>query len=275
MPLKATIAAFGYADLDPEAVLARYAAAGCRVCQVTRNPEAAFDIQAAGRVCSDAGLEIDSLHGLFGPELDPSSPESVVRRRTVDLYKSEAEVALELGGGSVVVHPAPFDTSSRPALTDEARTERGAILRESLTELGEHGESVGVTYLIENLPTLARFGTDVLALSDVVRGLGSPRVRMCFDTGHAHLVAGRLGMSAASLLERCMDVVSYLHVHDNNGLTDQHQMPGQGTIEWRQIGVVMQRMGEDVPAALEVFLTPEKLDATDLQVVDRLYRGEV
>jgi len=55
----------------------------------------------------------------------------------------------------------------------------------------------------------------------------SPYVGMCLDTGHAH-VNGCL-MEMTDILA---SHIQYVHLHDNDGVADQHRAPGLGNIDW-------------------------------------------
>ncbi|NLA95632.1 MAG: sugar phosphate isomerase/epimerase [Clostridiaceae bacterium] len=55
-----------------------------------------------------------------------------------------------------------------------------------------------------------------------------PAAGFCFDSGHAHL--SRDG--ALSLLADYPKKLFAIHLHDNDGQTDQHGLPGQGTFPW-------------------------------------------
>lgn len=57
---------------------------------------------------------------------------------------------------------------------------------------------------------------------------GAAHVGLCFDTGHNYLAA----VNDFSLLDRYWDRVFALHVHDNNGKTDEHLLPYEGSIDW-------------------------------------------
>ncbi|MFW6289247.1 MAG: PAS domain S-box protein, partial [Spirochaetota bacterium] len=149
------------------------------------------------------------------------------------------ELARRLGGPMVVVHPAPAAPEGH-TITPDQRRERLDPLRQSLVELAELGEQLGVVYLVENLPGHYWVGNDPVKLAELLREVGSPWVRMCFDTGHARVVGPVPGM-----LAHCRDVISYLHVHDNDGRRDNHLMPGDGSIRWVKMDakVIVRRDG--------------------------------
>ncbi|MGB9620069.1 MAG: sugar phosphate isomerase/epimerase family protein, partial [Armatimonadota bacterium] len=85
---------------------------------------------------------------------------------------------------------------------------------------------------VENLPPdyLGHTPEEILGLLDDTEP-GS--VSVCFDCGHANL-SGRFIEFARALLPRS----SVTHVHDNDGTSDQHRLPGAGVIDWRSFAEV-------------------------------------
>ena len=243
----ATIAPFGFDDFTPRTLLPLYRRLGCCSAQLYRNPEACVNVEDARRLAVDVGLPIDSVHGWFGPDLDPSSPNEAVRSRSIRVYYDEAEVALQVGGPQVVVHPAPMRREGQVVTPDEDRA-RWSALEQSALELATEGERRGVTFLLENLPGNYCHGHNPTGMADLVRRVGHPRLRMCFDTGHAHMTEG-----AVVSLEGCSDAVGFLHVHDNDGSLDSHDVPGQGTLPWEALAPHVGHLAADATAMLELF----------------------
>ncbi len=252
MPYLATIVPFGFADFDPVRLLPLYRELGCQRCQFYRNPENPPVLAEARRIVEDAGMPFDSIHGRFGPDLDPSSPDETVRRASVQTYRREGELALQLGAWGVVVHPAPAAPNTR--ISPQVRASRVGPLKQSLGELAAIGEELGVTWLIENLPSEMYIGNDPVQLADLVRELDHPRVRMCFDTGHANMTA-----DAVTAARAARDVIAYLHIHDNDGRRDSHEVPGDGTIDWPALAATLASLPASTPAMLELFRSEEEL----------------
>jgi len=247
----ATIAPFNF-EFDIGRFLRAYRSAGCTHAQFYRNENAPLDPAAALETVRQAGMTFDSVHGLFGESLDPSSPDRDTRLRSVDVYEREGELAVRLGGPMVVVHPSWMNPEGSPVSRppDPVRID---ALRDSMDRLARIGERLGVIYLMENLPGFFPIGHDTRRVASWVRLLGSPNVRMCFDTGHAHIESGRNG-AVASQLRECIDVVAYIHAHDNDSVQDNHRMPGEGTINWDAVvSILVERTTADLPWMLEVF----------------------
>ncbi|MEM9084155.1 MAG: sugar phosphate isomerase/epimerase family protein [Planctomycetota bacterium] len=263
-----TVAPFGF-DFDVDEFLATYAAFGCTGAQFYRNLKAPPTVEQAIKTCEQHGLSIDSMHGVFSHDIDPTSPDPAHREHCLELYRKEAQLSKELGGPVVVVHPAghtkppegePFNFPKLSA--EEAHRmekELWPAFDEFAKRLADIGEEEGVTFVLENMGYIAPLGHNVMALAEHVRAVGSERVRLCFDTGHAHFTGDMLEAFKASA-----DVTAYIHLHDNDRLVDNHQMPGDGTIDWTQFAELLENYEVKVPCMIEVF-TPldviTKIDA--------------
>ncbi|HAI11394.1 MAG TPA: hypothetical protein DCM28_06785 [Phycisphaerales bacterium] len=245
MAYLATIASFGFADFDPPALLDVYKQLGCVALQYYRNESNPPDIKYVKQVADDLGLGYDSIHGVFGKKYDPSSPDESVRKASVQVYRLEAELALQLGGPKVVVHPGSPTADGKP-LSDPQRTQRQAPLKQSMHELAQMGQELGVTFLMENIPATFNAGSDPGALATMIRQINSPNLKMCFDTGHAHMTC-----DVVEHFKQSLDVIDYMHISDNNQKFDSHLIPGHGSIDWDTLGPLMTQF--DGAAMLELF----------------------
>ena len=256
-PTLACIAPFGF-TFDIRRFLRAYAQAGCTTCQFYRNEQNPPTVREALAAAADAGLRFDSIHGVFGYHLDPSSPDAGHRAHCLKVYEDEGKLAKDLGGPLVVVHPAKWNENrlemSRPEVEASSR-ERWPHLADFLSRLAETGERLGVTYLIENQPLNCPLGHDAAALAAAVRSIGSPAIAMCLDSGHAHITG-----DAAEAVRACADVIGYLHIHDNDGRLDDHRMPGDGTLDWGAFAAALRETGLGAVRMLEVFYDEAKVE---------------
>jgi sugar phosphate isomerase/epimerase len=259
LPRLATIAAFGFPAFNPPTLLPIYRRLGCRTGQYYRNTANPPDPADARRIAQDAGLPFDSIHGVFGADFDPSSPDEAVRRAAVQTYIREGELALGLGGPMVVIHPGP-PAAKNAEITPALRAARVAPFEKTLADLAREADRLGVTYLFENIPPNYLFGSDPVLIAELIRKINHPRVRMCFDTGHAHMSSLAGSPPVAEALEKCRDVVGYFHVHDNDAQSDSHQVPGLGNLPWEDFGRQMKKFPGDVAAMLELFETEAALE---------------
>ncbi|MBL1217230.1 MAG: sugar phosphate isomerase/epimerase [Planctomycetes bacterium] len=284
MAYVSAVAPFGFPEYaDPDRILAWFARLGYSRCQYYRPRGHGDDVDAVHRVVRAHGFTIEAMHGHFGADLDISAPDEARRREAVAAFQSEAEVARSMGAGIVIVHPsscaqtpqgtAPVDWDGCP--TDQPL--RRAALERSCAELAAIGERDGVIFAIENLPPWFPAGGNAVALAHLVRSLESEHLRLCFDTGHAHIEACHPGAQTATsvvnMLSACidLDVVAYLHVHDNDGRADVHVAPAEGTIDWCALGACLADAPPDLPCMMELFMSPadldrfERLDANSLK----------
>jgi sugar phosphate isomerase/epimerase len=89
--------------------------------------------------------------------------------------------------------------------------------------LCEVAERAGVTLAFENLRAPER-------LYEFLLRIDSPRIGVCFDSGHNHVFCPdrRIAVDFASRIKA-------VHLHDNDGTRDAHNIPGDGTIDWTAV----------------------------------------
>jgi sugar phosphate isomerase/epimerase len=241
----ATIAPMGFGEFDDPAWLQAMGRIGCTSCQAYRNPAAGLDVRQMRNHLQAGALPCDSLHGLFGLELDPSSPDEDMRSRSVRTYQDEARLARDLGGDLVVVHCSAPRSEDRP---DPDRPTRREQLIRSIEELSAFGSRIGVRYAWENLPPGYPIGSDAADLAALLRQLDLPATGMCFDTGHTHMQ-----QDVADAFAACADKVIYLHLSDNHSLADEHLMPTEGTLDLDRLADAIAASVYAGPVMLEIF----------------------
>ena len=89
--------------------------------------------------------------------------------------------------------------------------------------LADAAERANVNLAFENLKVPDRLYT-VLARID------SPRVGVCFDAGHNHCYN-----PTQRVCRDFKDRIMAVHLHDNDGTRDAHNLPGDGTIDWNAV----------------------------------------
>jgi sugar phosphate isomerase/epimerase len=174
--------------------------------------------------------------------------------------------ACECGAEIVVYHGINHLDVDGPAA--ERIAERVAAERRALRRLAARADALGVMIAVENLapvyPGPARLCHDPLRVRDFVREIGSPRVGMLLDLGHAHITNGIRNTEMAAILRAVGDDVVLFHVHDNLGARrhdlgapgvdplrlDLHLAPGAGSLPWDT--VVETLRAHSAPLMLEV-----------------------
>lgn len=96
----------------------------------------------------------------------------------------------------------------------------------SLEHLKIFAKERGVQILLENTPNHLSTPERLLEFIQYTR---LDDLKICFDTGHAHLGGG-----VQPAFQTLKDRVLSTHVHDNRGEKDDHLFPFDGGIDWQQ-----------------------------------------
>jgi hydroxypyruvate isomerase len=254
----AVITPFGF-SFEVVRFLSAWRALGCTRAQFYRNEQKPPTVAEALAAAAKAGIRFDSMHGVFGEHIDPSSPDADHRAKCLTTYEAEGKLASDLGGPMVVVHPSCWNPGRKEMTPEQIEVTSGPrwpLLDDFLRRLAEIGERLGVVYLIENQPLNCPLGHDVARLAQAVRSINSPAIRMCLDTGHAH-ITGNL----ADSVRVAADVIAYLHIHDNDKKLDDHRMPGDGNIDWPAFADAVRQTGLTAPRMFEVFYDEARIEA--------------
>lgn len=249
MAYLSAVVPFGYDDFTGEGLLKLYKRLGCEAIQIQRHPEKNPPASELRMKTEDAGLRVDSMHGRFGTELDPSTDNPEMRERTMRTAIEDAEYLAELGGRFVVLHPSTSGTVT-------GSTERQDRLIEFLGELEKPARDCGVRFLLENLPPIFPLGGHAGDLIEVLEAVNTEVYGLILDTGHANM-ADNAKLQFDTMYS---GGISAMHVHDNKGILDNHLWPGTGTVDWSLVASHTSGLG-DIPLALEVFPAEHELEA--------------
>jgi protein FrlC len=75
----------------------------------------------------------------------------------------------------------------------------------------------------------------------MINELGYANLGILLDTGHTHIV----GESAIKAVHAIGDRLFHVHVDDNNGLRDEHLIPGEGSFNFEGFIDALQDIGYD------------------------------
>ena len=76
-----------------------------------------------------------------------------------------------------------------------------------------------------------------------------PLLRVCIDSGHAHLTEGEGTAAAYRLLAPW---AAATHLHDNDGARDLHAVPGEGGVPWKALWRALDDAGYPGPLTFEL-----------------------
>jgi len=212
---------------NPLEALERIAEAGFRQVEIWSDPSGVLSghVDELVNALRNRGIKACSLHAPF-TGLDLSSTVEKLRKHSVQQILDVMETAERLGCEHIIVHPGSGKYDQRDHF-DKAK----GLLAKSTEELAKGAEERGLTLALENMLAPRdgfRVGTRIAELREVIESLSAGNLGICLDTGHAHYN----GLEAWKETKDAGDLLTDLHVDDNDGSKDDHRVPGEGTLNW-------------------------------------------
>jgi sugar phosphate isomerase/epimerase len=220
-------------------------AAGFGWTQIHSPPAA---VLATPRLCNAHAAALTATLETTGLRTVVHGPNSLLvgSKQADRVFEGLLSWAADLGADQVVYHARslPDAPGSETALLFETR---------SLARLAMRAERLRITIAIENLapvfPGIEALSANPMTLRGLVHRIGSDRLGICLDLGHAHIVADSRHTTVERLIEPVLDVVSLFHLHDNLGARwngsrpagldplrlDLHLPPGRGDLPWGEV----------------------------------------
>ena len=194
------------------------------------------------REMAGEGLTFCDAHAVFGPYLDLCCPVPDARPEMLLRLKLQLQIIAGMGVKTITIHIG--NETHYPGYTLQSMIDS---VKSSLNELLPLAESLGVIICIENiwfqmntperlLDFKAEFPTDALGF--------------CYDAGHANLMDKGRNFPGSKpytawgsvpphfdhqILEKMLPHVVNCHLHDNDGIMDQHVNVGLGTMDWKHV----------------------------------------
>lgn len=191
-------------------------------------------------------VRVATIHALFGPAYDISSPDAAIRGQGLAAAHAAVDTALELEAPMIVMH-----ASAEPILPGE-RAVRLKLAQAALREVGAHCEAAGVRIAVELLPRSCLGNTEGELLA-LLNGLPKAVFGVCLDTNHLMDRAAELPRLPGALGDRLLT----LHMSDYDGVDEQHQMPGQGVLDWQAFMHALRDAGYSGPYNYECHIDGE------------------
>lgn len=174
------------------------------------------------------------------------------------------DVCRVLGAKYCVVHPV-YKHEGGSFITDDEEFVK--VNAEAIKPLLEYAEKQGVIILSENI--LWGSSIKATAISALAEAVNSPYFGWCYDTGHANVHH----LSCKELFKCKIPPIS-LHIQDNHGTyADEHLLPGDGDIDWKEFLDVLKEIGYKGEMVLEAH--HQSLEAKDEDrdaIFEELYR---
>jgi sugar phosphate isomerase/epimerase len=200
----------------------------------------------------DSELKLHSLHspmytdeywGRSGPDthINITDHKKADRIKWVDEIKRAIEVAEVVPFKYLIQHLGVNDQEFSERTVDAAFS--------SLDELGVFARQRGVEILLENIRNDLASAQRLHQFNELTH----LNMNYVFDAGHAHIVAG-----VEHEFELMAPRIRSLHLHDNDGVSDQHLYPqaAGGTIDWGKTMELLKSRPGQYPLLLELREVP-------------------
>jgi protein FrlC len=248
--MKLSLSSFIYFNYPLDEAIQRTAAAGFDGIDIWGGRPHAYrrdlserEIAALRQLIRDEGLAVASfIPAQFRYPTSLCSPNQTVRQDSVRYIQDSIETAAALGAPIVSVCPGH-------TLYGQSKEDGIQCLSESLWAITEFAARHTIRIAIEPAD---KYETDLLPTCtdslELIERLGYENLGVLLDNGHAHVV----GESAADVVRLLGDKLFHVHVDDNDGVRDQHLVPGEGNFEFPPFIAALQGAGYDGYLAAEL-----------------------
>ncbi len=196
------------------------------------------------------GMSVSQTHAIYRSDFD-SDNIYFFTQKVIDQLKREMEATVLLGAKYIVIHPINMAIKWKNEQLDFERnmSEFGKIT----SLLKEFGIKNGVENMFGwDSDTGRNCHTGCSTTEDMIKYLDGLNDREaycnCLDIGHMNIHA----INPADTIRALGDRIELLHVHDNNGVTDQHNPIGMGIIDWQDVASALKEINYKGVFSLEL-----------------------
>jgi sugar phosphate isomerase/epimerase len=163
-------------------------------------------------------------------DLRPGALDPRIRQVTIDRLNQVFDLVPYFKPRAVVCHPS-FD--ERYYVTTGPRWLENSVL--TWGTFSTKAKDMDTVIMLENV-----YETNPGYLGVLLEQVNSPQLRFCFDTGHFNAYSKT---DLALWLERLGQYVGELHLHDNQGSTDDHLPLGKGNFPFDRLFAFLREKG--------------------------------
>ncbi len=176
----------------------------------------------------------DSLHGVFMDNY-PVSPDHAIRKVSREKCEESCRQALDVGAENVVFHST--------ALTFVRKGYEASWGKDAAEYYEELADRFKLNIFVENFADV-----DMTPFVELMKNVKGDRVKLCLDVGHVNYTRKPL----KDWIESLGDKVGYLHLSDNTGSWDDHDILGLGNVDFKLVKAYLEKRGSDMPITIEV-----------------------
>jgi len=236
-----------------ESVLAEFAANGTKymvagTCFMTRALADAGFTDKILAFTEKIGIRFLGAHSFWGQQWDMNILDPDLFQKMIENQKSVISIASKVNADVLVIHPGDSQftcgSPSLPAMREQ--------LKRALDILLPYAQKRNIRISLENIIAPSDTPEELLPILEYYH---SPSLVCCYDTGHANVMENTPGkdkekvndyikktlwhdnlqLYSGDTLERLAPYIATAHVHDNDGYSDRHVLPGMGNIRWEKL----------------------------------------
>jgi sugar phosphate isomerase/epimerase len=185
-----------------------------------------WEVEEIKKWLDEFGLKLLDLHGSSGKEKDWASTQEYQRLSGVELAQNRIEMASYLSSDVVIMH-VPGHPTNIP-------------IRKTLDELEPYARERNVRIAIEN--------GNFEAIGKLLSEYSPEYLGLCYDCGHGNIGEAK----GLDHLETLKDRLISVHLHDNDGTGDMHQIMFMGTVDWERLAKIMAKSAYKKCVSMEV-----------------------
>lgn len=192
------------------------------------------EIRELRRFTEDLGMEISCFTPSRSNPRSPvniSSSDEKIRRESVGYLKECIRCAVDLGTKIVCVVPGYY-------LYGGSKKEGLDQTVQSINELADCAEDNDINIAIENL---TKYESNIVVtlndVLDILDRVSSRNLGVLMDVGHLNVT----GEPPVDYLKAIGERILLIHIDDNNGESDAHLIPGEGTINFESLLTALKR----------------------------------
>jgi len=187
------------------------------------------------------GLWVRSIHAPYA-DIGIGHLDKAVANRAAGLVCEAVEGSAEIGASVVVMH-----VNEKKYVVDEYQDSVKAS-RDLVYRANEVARRVGVRLALENMGPYhlphPRYGS---SFTELAREFSEPEIGFCLDTGHVALTGLKQEEEIRAAGARLLSV----HAASNDGMSDTHQLPTTGVVNWEEVEVGLAEIGYSAPVIIE------------------------
>ena len=215
---------------DDAAELARTYGLGVEIAEFCTafNMDRNFEIWDAGVKLQMQGVERFIFHAPFN-ELCPAAIDPLIVEVAKKRYAQACALMRGYGINTMIVHSGFI-----PILYDETWFAANSIefWKEFISDKPD-GFNLYLENVFEQTPGMLR---------EIARGVNDEKFRLCFDVGHAGLYCD--SVSLVEWAEQVTPFLGHVHLHNNNGENDTHNVLSDGKID---VAAIIKKILREAP----------------------------